>query len=63
MTKNIGFMDQVIRIIFGLILLSFVFTGPQTAWGYFGLIPLVTGVFGSCPFYSLFKIQSCKLKK
>jgi hypothetical protein len=29
-----------------------VFVGPQTLWGYLGLIPLATGTVGYCPLYA-----------
>ena len=38
------------------------FVGPQTAWGWIGVVPLVTGAIGSCPVYSLFGINTCGLK-
>jgi len=43
--------DRGIRIIVGVALLTLVFVGPRTAWGYVGLLPLVTGLIGSCPLY------------
>jgi hypothetical protein len=45
--------DRVIRVAVGLILLGLVFFGPQSPWGLIGLIPLVTGLVGSCPLYRL----------
>lgn len=41
------------RVVLGLGLLTLTFLGPQTALGYLGLIPLATGLVGSCPLYSL----------
>jgi hypothetical protein len=52
--KNVGPADRTIRIIGGLVILSFAVFGPQTPWGLLGLIPLATGLFGTCPVYSLF---------
>jgi hypothetical protein len=43
MKKNIGGIERIIRVIAGLGILSLVFIGPETKWGYLGLIPLVTG--------------------
>ncbi|WDE01023.1 MULTISPECIES: YgaP family membrane protein [Thalassomonas] len=62
MNKNEGFIDRTLRIILGLLLLAMVFIGPQTLWGYVGLIPLVTGVVGFCPLYKIFGLSSCPLK-
>lgn len=61
--NNVGSIDKVLRIVIGLVLISLVFIGPQTPWGWVGIIPLVTAAFGSCPMYSLFGFNSCPLKK
>ena len=53
MSKNVGGIDRVIRIVVGIVLLALVFVGPRTAWGYIGLIPLITGSFGYCPLYQV----------
>lgn len=58
--RNEGTIDRVVRVTAGLILLSLVFTGPQTPWGWIGLVPLATGLIGWCPAYSLFGIRTCK---
>jgi hypothetical protein len=51
MPHNVGSTDRWVRVIIGIGLLALVFLGPRTAWGYLGLIPLITGVFGYCPLY------------
>ncbi|MEQ1690174.1 MAG: DUF2892 domain-containing protein [Gemmatimonas sp.] len=61
--KNVGTLDRVARLALGVALLSLVFTGPQTAWGYLGVIPLLTGVFGTCPLYSLLGFSTCPVKR
>jgi hypothetical protein len=48
MTRNEGTLDRALRIIAGLVLISLVFIGPQTPWGWIGLVPLVTGLVGMC---------------
>ena len=60
MKRNVGNVERVIRIIVGLIVVSLVFVGPQSAWGWLGLIPLATGLTGWCPPYSLLGINTCK---
>jgi len=62
MSKNEGTLDRILRVVVGLVLLSLVFVGPQSYWGLIGLIPLVTGLIGSCPVYSVFGIRTCPLK-
>lgn len=63
MTRNEGTVDRALRIIVGLVLLSLVFIGPQTPFGWIGIIPLVTGLIGTCPVYSLFGFNTCPMKK
>lgn len=60
--RNEGTTDRSIRIILGLGVLSLTFIGPQTPWGYAGLVPLLTGAVGFCPLYAIFKINTCGLK-
>lgn len=60
MTTNIGSIDRVLRIIVGLGLISLVFVGPQTPWGWIGVVPLATALIGWCPAYSLFGIKTCR---
>jgi len=59
MQRNEGTVDRALRIIAGLGILSLVFVGPQTPWGWIGLVPLVTGLVGVCPVYSIFGIRTC----
>lgn len=59
--NNEHLIDRVIRVAIGLGLLSLAFTGPHTAWGYLGFVPLVTGALGSCPLYTLFGIGTCRV--
>ena len=63
MTRNEGNLDRALRIIAGLVLISLVFLGPQTPWGWIGLVPLVTGLVGMCPVYSILGINTCPMKK
>ncbi|MEZ4288461.1 MAG: DUF2892 domain-containing protein [Polyangiales bacterium] len=58
--RNEHTADRVVRIAIGLGVLSLAFVGPKTPWGYLGLIPLVTGLLGSCPMYTLFGVSTCK---
>jgi hypothetical protein len=56
---NEGNIDRGIRVIAGLVILSLAFVGPQTPWGYLGLIPLLTGLVGFCPLYKVLGINTC----
>ena len=60
MEKNMGSLDRSIRVIVGLLLISLVFIGPQSAWGWIGVVPLITAALGNCPAYTLFGIKTCR---
>ena len=60
---NEGTIDRVLRVVVGLVLISLVFVGPQTPWGWIGVVPLLTGVIGFCPAYRIFGISTCPMKK
>ncbi len=62
MTRNAGNIDRAIRILVGLALLALVFVGPQTPWGWIGIVPLITGLVGYCPLYRVLGINTCGLK-
>ena len=63
MQKNVGSAERVIRVVVGLGLISLVFVGPQTMWGWLGLMPIATGLMGWCPPYALFGINTCSVNK
>jgi hypothetical protein len=56
--NNTGKLDRIIRVIAGALLVGNVFTGLQTPVGWIGLILIVTGLFGTCPVYSLLGINT-----
>jgi hypothetical protein len=56
--NNEGTIDRVVRVIAGLGILSLVFVGPQTPFGYLGLIPLTTGLIGFCPLYKVMGLST-----
>lgn len=60
---NEGTVDRVLRVLAGIAVLSMVFVGPQSMWGLLGLIPLATGLAGSCPVYTALGISTCPVKK
>ena len=55
-------IERGVRVVVGLGLISLAFVGPQTPWGYLGVIPLLTGLIGSCPLYTLFGMSTCPVK-
>ena len=56
---NVGGLDRILRVVVGLGLIAIVFVGPQTPWGWAGVVPLLTGLFGTCPLYTLLGIRTC----
>ena len=52
-------VERGVRVLLGVVLLSLVFVGPQTAWGYLGIIPIFTGLVGSCPLYTVLGFSTC----
>jgi hypothetical protein len=60
---NEGTLDRAVRVVLGVGLLSLTVIGPQTWWGLVGLMPLATGLAGTCPAYTLFGISTCSVSK
>lgn len=56
-------VERVIRVVLGLGLIALAFVGPQTPWGWVGVVPLATGLLGSCPLYTVFGFSTCPVKK
>jgi hypothetical protein len=64
--KNVGTIDRAVRVIVGLALIAGFFLNPDASlrWLYLiGIVPLATGVFGTCGLYSVLGINTCGLKK
>ena len=63
---NEGSIDRGLRILVGLALLAAFFVYPEASWRYWtliGVVPLLTGLLGSCPLYSILGISTCPVKK
>lgn len=60
--KNEHSIDRAVRVVLGLALLSLTFIGPHSLWGLVGLVPLLTGILGSCPLYTVFGFSTCKVE-
>ena len=63
---NEGTVDRALRIIVGVALLAMFFLYPGASWRYWtliGIVPLMTGLVGSCPLYSILGMSTCPVKK
>lgn len=60
MTKNVGGIDRILRIVAGLALIALAATGTVGVWGYVGVVPLLTGAIGWCPAYLPLGIKTCR---
>lgn len=63
MKTNEGSLDRIARVIAGLALIALTLTGTIGAWGWIGVVPLLTGILGVCPAYIPFGINTCPMKK
>jgi hypothetical protein len=56
MTRNLGMLDRVIRLVVGVMILGLygALEPPLRYLTLVGLIPLGTALVGSCPIYSMF---------
>jgi len=61
--NNVGGIDRALRIIVGVALIVATLMGAIGVWGWVGVLPLVTGLLGSCPAYKIFGFSSCPIKK
>jgi hypothetical protein len=59
--RNEHNVERALRVLVGVGLLSLVFVGPQSWWGLVGLVPLITGLAGTCPLYTLLGFSTCPM--
>ena len=59
--KNLGTLDRTLRVTLGVALITYGIFSMGTM-GYIlaviGVLPLVTGLVGNCPVYSIFKFST-----
>ncbi|MBF0167616.1 MAG: DUF2892 domain-containing protein [Alphaproteobacteria bacterium] len=60
MSKNVGGIDRIMRIVVGLALIGATLGGLIGVWGWIGIVPLATGAIGWCPAYLPFGLKTCK---
>ena len=62
MPCNEGKIDRTLRVVAGLVLIALTQVGPHTPWGWIGVVPLLTGLVGFCPAYTLLGMNTCKTR-
>lgn len=63
--KNVHPMERAARVVLGLGLLACYFLFPEAGlrWAFLiGIVPLATGLAGSCPLYTILGISTCPMK-
>jgi len=55
--------ERGIRVGLGVLLVALAVTGTVGAWGYIGVLPILTGALGSCPLYTVLGFSTCLVKK
>jgi hypothetical protein len=60
MTKNVGGIDRILRIVLGVALIGATLAGYLPAWGWIGVVLLLTAAIGWCPAYLPFGFRTNK---
>ena len=55
---NVGNLDRALRVLVGLALIGLAAAGVIGAWGYIGVVPLLTGLVAWCPLYRALGIRT-----
>lgn len=63
MKVNVGGIDKILRIVVGIALIAMTLMGVIGAWGWIGVVPLLTGLFGVCPLYSIIGMNTCPIRR
>jgi hypothetical protein len=51
--------ERVVRILVGVALVTLAVGGKIGAWGWIGVLPILTGLTGSCLLYTAFGFSTC----
>ena len=63
MQTNVGNIDRIVRAVIGLALIALAWAGTIGAWGWIGVVPLLTAALGFCPVYTLLGLSTCPMKQ
>lgn len=56
-------IERVVRVLLGVGLVTAASMGTIGAWGYIGVVPILTGLAGTCPLYTLVGVSTCSVRK
>ena len=59
MKTNVGGIDRILRVAIGIVLIALAATGSVGWWGWLGVVPLLSGIAGTCPLYRLLGLSTC----
>ena len=59
----VEFLARVLSVVAGLVLIGLAATGTVGAWGYIGVVPLLTGAVGFCPLYTVLGLNTCPVRR
>lgn len=57
--RNVGSKERGLRVLVGAVLVTLAYTHQLGEWAWLGLIPLITGLIGFCPLYTVLKRGGC----
>ena len=63
MQTNVGTIDRAARVVVGLGLVVAAYADALGPWAWIGVVPLVTGIIGTCPMYRVLGIDTCGLRR
>lgn len=61
MKKNMGTIDRFVRIVIGIVLITYGVLN-QSWIGFIGLVPILTAFVRFCPLYAIIGISTCKVE-
>ncbi len=68
MKNNVGSIDKIIRIIIAIVAFYLAYNGGiESPWNYIlyavSAIMVLTAILGTCPLFTIFGINTCKIKE
>ena len=60
---NLTALEPYRPIFIGVALVALAAMGTIGPWGYIGFVPILTGLAGTCPLYSVLGFSTCPIRK